>query len=688
MIVNFFDEKVEKKENFEELKNKFSDWAVLMLENPSELTMEKFKEKTSEILNIKKNFIPWKKENISDKEEYLEFYKILLDNILKKDFFDYSDEEKGKIFKKIKENFFENNEFFDKLTDVDALKYSSRISNNNYLNKELLQLINKKTAMKIVNSGINYNDIIRGIKDLEPISQAEILSNLKNIETEMRRSDFWEYDISINKMKHNVDFLLEFYDIKEKISFENEVPAIAIFSKKDKRVKLKMDGKNETQFYKGGDTAYYYTNERISEENKEKIKEKLDIDNFFTNNKISSDYIAIYDEDERNLGIPSGFLNIETNEILSISDIVHKKDSFIDSKDMELLNLLTRNEVFISIQNMLDVDLREMNLREQLHLMKFLFTSDMETFFRLQEILDNENIKNNFLLKTFLSTSNDKEFGNNILEIAEKQDVEISNKIFEKYSDIIDSINDIESFLFEEFSEDDPEIIKEVVQGIFKKGKEFLKKISDVDGKNNEEVVEILEKIKIETEIFKIAFKKLSQCKDHECSLESAKSIEFKDIKSNEILDNEELIEQMRKIYMENYLESDGYSDAFREMLLGSLDGKLKNDKTTFYLVQKDGVLIGYDSFTDIDNETVYFANFNFSKEYQGARLGSMLLDETLLKIAEDKVVKAVALKDSKILRHYVEDLGFEVVNNSEENLEGETIVGIELDMRKEKNKD
>jgi N-acetylglutamate synthase-like GNAT family acetyltransferase len=332
------------------------------------------------------------------------------------------------------------------------------------------------------------------------------------------------------------------------------------------------------------------------------------------------------------------------------------------------------------------IELRELTLNEQLAFVNFLIGENQETFERLKKLFENPEIQNENLLKSFLSTSGDLDFGENILKIAEKFEPKISNLIFEKYSEFVEVVENIEDILREEFNDVEVgvEDLKEIKENILLSAKKLLADWVRRDDVDLSDAENELAGIKANLVLIKNSFQKMRECGEA-CSLENIKNVILEKKNGQEILENPELLSEMEKLYLENYPDALGFSDEFRDALIDSMKQRMSLEGSEFFVIEhKSEGLVGFNSFLSIDEESISFANFNIRENVKGGKIGEALLEETLYKYARDYKIRAISLTDSKVFEYY-KKLGFKVVGE-EKDFQGRQVVEIELDLREKNN--
>jgi predicted GNAT family N-acyltransferase len=172
-----------------------------------------------------------------------------------------------------------------------------------------------------------------------------------------------------------------------------------------------------------------------------------------------------------------------------------------------------------------------------------------------------------------------------------------------------------------------------------------------------------VEKIKTDIELFKSAFRTLYE-EGIITDFSEVAGVEL-GVKSPEDLSEEDR-DAMRAMYDSNYGESSGYSPEFRETIFHGLDEAFtKKEGARFYVLKKEGKLIGYNRFEDLpDTEDgrhrKYVGSFNVSPEYRGSKLGDKMFDDCLAQeTGNETIVEAYADPTLPITSHYLETNGF-----------------------------
>ena len=278
-------------------------------------------------------------------------------------------------------------------------------------------------------------------------------------------------------------------------------------------------------------------------------------------------------------------------------------------------------------------------------------------------------------LKAFISLEQGgKEMGQKILDIGEKYDQEIADKIFAKYAELADYAQDSARYLAKEFNIDDESKAQEIAEHLLRRGKALLAVCAE-ENLSSEQVIYKLNNIKAETDIFKESFK-LVKSGGEKFSLEKINAIQLKIKAGVELLREEKTVKRMKEIYLENY---HNFPEEFKQKIIESLDKKLANPQAKFYTLYHNGEIVAFNSFTPQEDGTVHFANFNVDPRYNYAKLGEAMMEVSLDKEAQENTIVAEAIEGLPIAETYLNKKGFQKTGEAE-------VAGIKLiNIRREK---
>ena len=351
---------------------------------------------------------------------------------------------------------------------------------------------------------------------------------------------------------------------------------------------------------------------------------------------------------------------------------------------------LSRPDIRQLITETIGINLSRISIPEQISFLEWAKKQPVAEIERVREFIGNYGING---VRTFFSV--DENRGSIILSIGERVQPDIATAVFEKHAELLDAAKQASAYIGSVFKGEIPSsAIRTIESGLLGKATQLLKDFYAIafrEGPNSsqddildpavlDEHFKEFEKIKADIELWKGGFRTL---------YEEGIIKNFSDIVGTEFgaKSPEELTEEdknaMRTMYDENYPESAGYSDEFRETLFRGLEEAFaKKDGTRFYVLKKDGKLIGYNRFEDLPETEgdarprKYVGSFNVAPEYRGSKLGDKMFDDCLAQETRDgSIITAYADPTLPISAHYLETNGF--VATGIENIGGRPLLRI-----------
>ncbi len=322
------------------------------------------------------------------------------------------------------------------------------------------------------------------------------------------------------------------------------------------------------------------------------------------------------------------------------------------------------------IKDDFSIDLLDLNIAEQFIFLNFFKRQPMISVDKVQQFTRQYGVNG---IRTFLALDKLGEdfgdlivdIGNMFTELAEEHCGEI---IFGHYVNLIDAIDGLEEYLEDTFaSEMEEAVIQEVADGIRIRAANFLrgifKQLLGNTSDTNKKIVESIKKTTDDAILFTSAFRSL-KLRD-QIDWEQMKNVSLESMTSFDISKAPEMRSKMQNILRENYLSSDlNYSQEFINEIMGGMEESLRSANTTWYILQKDGEVVGFNKFEEEFDENgalkhIYFGSFNVRQDFGGGKLGEAIL-ETSLTEQKKKGVPIYAYCDPRapITQKYF-DLGF-----------------------------
>ncbi|MCK9379115.1 MAG: GNAT family N-acetyltransferase [Candidatus Moranbacteria bacterium] len=281
-------------------------------------------------------------------------------------------------------------------------------------------------------------------------------------------------------------------------------------------------------------------------------------------------------------------------------------------------------------------------------------------------------------LKSFLSLEFGQEMGDKILSIGQRFDQATADLIFAKYAELADFAQSSAEYLASQFESKDPKVAQQVAEHLLLRGKQLLVLCAEDKTITAQQVLEKLNSIKAEVEIFKTSFAAI-KISSGSFSLENIKTTKFKITNGESLLSEKEILDRMQEIYAQNYA---GFPEAFKEKIKESLEKRLANPKTDFYCLYHQNKIAAFCSMLQQEDGTVHFANFNVAPEYAASQIGNAMMEASLDEVAKNFPIVAEAVPGLKITDTYLNKKGFKKTGEIE-------VAGVKLwQIRKEKTSD
>ena len=260
-------------------------------------------------------------------------------------------------------------------------------------------------------------------------------------------------------------------------------------------------------------------------------------------------------------------------------------------------------------------------------------------------------------LRTFLSCEYDVGNAEKILSLIEKLKTDEAEKLFEKYREIVQMVEDMESNLAKVTEREiEPEKRKEIRENILRRAKNLL--VEFADGKNNPAeggIVQRIESVQADAVVFGATFKSLFK-ENPNIDIKEMRGLDLQRVPLTWMTDEDKL--EMVEIAKKNWLSREGGKDVvekFEAALYGS-------EKIDFYVLRKDKKIISFMRFDEADSEGKrHAASFNVDPKYGGSALGEMMVRNVLVAETEKSVVEASVFPYQEKAPEYVEEIGFNI---------------------------
>lgn len=344
------------------------------------------------------------------------------------------------------------------------------------------------------------------------------------------------------------------------------------------------------------------------------------------------------------------------------------KDKLNSEKEIDYYLIFLKSGLKLFFEEEFKVNLENFSTEEQIQFLNFLISSSFEQGNKLKKIVANLNAN---VLRTFLSVEHGgKEMGNKILALGEKLPKEVAEKVFSKYSEIIDSSNEISNILNERFGKEDQnqEVINQITESLLKKGKDLLlDSAKGLDKCTDEECVDIGKKVEEKLQFIKKENILLASTYKSLLKNENFKINEIKDVALDFINSNEEINkykEELIRIFKEN---REDYPEELLKETLQEFQEALNNiENKEFYILKNKDEILAFMRFDILENGNYYAGSLNGRNEIQGLAVGGSFLKQLLIDKSKERSIEAVVYEKNQMLNRYANEFGFKIVGEIE----------------------
>lgn len=420
------------------------------------------------------------------------------------------------------------------------------------------------------------------------------------------------------------------------------------------------------------------------------FKEK-DLKNFFVTNFQDKSIIASlngnikiidnsnFKEELNQYGLISNNIWGDTDlldDLSRVEDDLYKKAHDMTEEDFRYVSRVTEEDLnlFQKVfgENQIDFSLitGDLNLDEVLLFLRYVKDCDQDSFQKITRY------KEKYGVKPFLSiVSGGQAMGDKILFISESLPEDISRGVFNKYSEIVGNVKNISDFIENNFYSEikgDSDFLNKIESALLEKGKSVIEDVyNKTKNKDKVDLAEIkakLDRISADT-IATLAIFKQALRSGNKLPIESIKGAVFSRELSNELSPEEqsEMVE-LYKINWKDHPDKD-FVDGLIEYFKKSFHPE-EEDKNYFYIFRKDNRIRAFVRFERRD-DSVYASALNVDDASKNFGLGEAMMDEALIREAQNNILRASCKKNNPSNMRYFEkgfiSTGFKKTNDTEE---------------------
>lgn len=365
------------------------------------------------------------------------------------------------------------------------------------------------------------------------------------------------------------------------------------------------------------------------------------------------------------------------NQAVLLDNNINQEDYLRDF--LFLSSPLTRN----LLKKELNVNLEEVSVKTRFFLLNFLKSKNSTGAELIKSFCSKFREEG---LNGFLSLEMGAEIGDEILNIGNNLDYLVAKKIFIKISELTALIEKNDDELREVFGVSDANDCRELRLNLLAKTVKIIKDFSDSvsEAKTSNDKIDNLildlERTKGELIILTTILKR-TKAEGRDIKFNLIKDIHLEINRPGEEISEDDK-EQIIRIAQINWQEQ---NPAIADEVIRGLKESLRDTKSQrCYTLKYKNEVIGFVRFEPTKNNNLYVGSLNVIKDLRGLNIGNSLMDESIVREAENNVLEATASPRIPAACNYIDKLGFVATGIiSSYHQTGEPLFTIELDKTK-----
>ena len=261
------------------------------------------------------------------------------------------------------------------------------------------------------------------------------------------------------------------------------------------------------------------------------------------------------------------------------------------------------------------------------------------------------------LLRTFLSCEYDIDNSEKILTLTEKLKKGEAERLFEKYGEIVQMVEDLENNLTVVTEREiEPEKRREIRENILRRAKNLLVEFAEGKNKSAEgNILQRIEAVQADAIVFGTTFKTLFK-ENPNIDIREMRGLGLQRTSLTQLSDKDK--SEMVEIAKRNWLaraEGKDVVENFVKVLQS-------NRQIDFYVLRRDGKIISFLRFDEADADGKrHAASFNVDPKYGGSAIGEMMVRTVLVAETEKSIVELSVFPYQEKAPEYVEEIGFNI---------------------------
>ena len=302
-----------------------------------------------------------------------------------------------------------------------------------------------------------------------------------------------------------------------------------------------------------------------------------------------------------------------------------------------------------------EIDLDSLSVREQMSFAQYYYTN----FYDRKKIFDFVNMFGIDGLKTFLACEYGMKIGDEIIDLGERLPQETAEKIFEKYTEIVNLCDQAVAEIKNEFKRKaTPKTVDKIRDNLLSRAKRLLESFYAQAGRNitPEDMMHELDNINTDIILFAASFKSLAESEEKIDLTEMAQAaIETK--QASELTPRE--IDSLKRIFQKNWEER--YPGKLSDLIFKDFEEIIESD-SEFYILKRNGDIVAFLRTTETSPNTLEVGSFNVRSEAMKTKLGEAFLEQTINELAKTNILRCSVYAPAKSLLDYYKKFGFKIV--------------------------
>jgi len=258
-------------------------------------------------------------------------------------------------------------------------------------------------------------------------------------------------------------------------------------------------------------------------------------------------------------------------------------------------------------------------------------------------------------LQSFVAHAENTDMGNTLLEIADLLPDKMTQSVFRDYANFVNIVNDVESYIAQEFDLDNPDqLANRVANSLLQRGENILQRVSGHDA-GYKQIRNEISDLSSSTIVFLHGIKELKKL-DQPLHPDLLEKTQLNRTTADDVSDAD--FEQMQEIYRRNYPAEECGKEA-QEALINKLAHIQQSDQGEFYTFSYEDEVrgfLGLEADGSVDGVAVkQAAAFNIDPEFQNYAVGHMMIENALETEAASSILIANSNPGSTLTAHYLE---------------------------------